>query len=79
MYLKVWYHLVKYKDLFPDIRVFELGSPDIKKISKLCSGRVSLLLHPSLYKAVKVTYPMDLGSIVLDGRITTELGTWSLG
>lgn len=28
--LKVWNHLLGAKDLFPEIRLFELGSPDLK-------------------------------------------------
>lgn len=37
------------------------------------------MLHPSLYRAVKLTYPMDISGIVLEGRMTSELGVGSLG
>lgn len=29
-----------------------------------------MLLHLSLYRALKLTYSMDVGDIVLDGRMT---------
>lgn len=68
---------------FADIRMMELGSPGPptkkKKLQKFCSGRVSVLLHSSLYKVVKLTYPTDFGGIVPDGRMTAEVGTGCLG
>lgn len=30
-YLDLWYHLFEAKDMFPEIRVFELGLPKLKK------------------------------------------------
>lgn len=50
-----------------------LGSPKLKK------KKLPVLLHPSLYKALKLTYPMYVGVIVLDGRFTSEMGTGSIG
>lgn len=59
--------------------IFDLGSLELKKLSKFFSGRVPVLLHPSLYRAVKLAYPTDVDGTIRDGRITTEIGTGSLG
>lgn len=72
----MWFHLDEAKDAFPDIRMMVKLK---KMLSEFCARRVPILLHPSLYRAVKLTYPMDVGGIVLDGRMTSEIGTGSLG
>ena len=41
-------------------------------------GRVLVVLHPSLYKAVKLTFPRDIGGLVHDGAITNEMATGSM-
>ena len=43
-----------------------------------CSGRVPILVHPSLYRSLKLRFPIDVGGITRDNRVTTELGTGSL-
>ena len=43
-----------------------------------CSGLVSIYIHPSFYRSVKVCYSIDVGGESRDGRGTTELGTHSL-
>lgn len=78
-YLKGCNHLFEAKHIFPDIRMIEFGSPDLKKLRQYCAGKVPGLLHPSLYRAVKVTYHMDIGGIVLDRQMTSELGIGNLG
>lgn len=44
----------------------------------MCAGRGLVLLHPSLHRALKLTFPTDVGVIVQDSRITTDIGTESL-
>lgn len=78
-YINVWVHLFEAREAYPGIRMVELDSPDLIKLHNFCTGRVPLRLHPSLHRALKLTYPTDVGGIVLDGRMTTELGTGSLG
>lgn len=63
----------------PEIRMVEFGSPDLIKLHNFCAGRVPVRLHPLLYRALKLTYPTDVGSFVLDGGMRTELGIGSLG
>ena len=46
-----------------------------------CKGlarRVPVVLHPSLYRAVKLTYPRDIGGLAHDGVITNEMATGSM-
>ena len=49
-----------------------------KKMLPFCSGRVPILVHPSFYRSLKLRYPMDVGGITRDDRVSTELGTGSL-
>lgn len=53
--------------------------PDLKRLLRFFTGRISAILHPFVYRALILTYPMDVGGIVLDGRMTPEMGTGSLG
>lgn len=77
--LKVWDYLAIAKKAFPNIRMAQMRAPDFKKISQSCAGRDPVRLHPSLYKALKLIFPTDVCSIVKDGRVTTDIGTGSLG
>lgn len=72
-------HLYEAMDNFPNIPVFELGLPKLKKLAKFSAGRVLVLFHPTLYRALKPKYPIDIGSIVLDGWMTLEIGIGSIG
>ena len=49
-----------------------------QKMLPFCSGRVPILVHPSFYRSLKLRYPMDVGGITRDDRVSTELGTGSL-
>lgn len=58
----------------------EVRTRDLKKkLQKCCTERVLVILHPTLHRALKLMYPTDVGGIVLDVRITTEMGTGNLG
>lgn len=59
--------------------MMELENGNLRKLKQFCAGRVPVLLHHFLYRAVKLTYPTDVGGIVLDGRMITEWGAGSLG
>ena len=41
-------------------------------------GRVPVVFHPSLYRAVKLTFPRDIGGLAHDGAITNEMATGSM-
>ena len=61
-----------------DIRLAELEHPSLQKMLSNCAGRVPIYVHPSFYRSIKLRYPLDVGGISRDGRVTTELGTGSL-
>lgn len=54
----------------------KVDSPDWEIMSK-CAGSL-IILHHTLYSALKLTYPTDVGEIVLEGRITSEMDAGSL-
>ena len=60
------------------IKLAELEHPFLKKCIPYCSGRVPILVHPSLYRSLKLKFPIDVGRITRDNRVRTELGTGSL-
>lgn len=78
-YLKVWTNLYKAKDAVPEQSMAQTGTTDLKKLSRSCAEWVTGLFHLSEYRAFKLKYPIDVGGIVLDERMTSELGTESLG
>ena len=48
----------------------------IKDTHNACKGligRVPVVLHPSLYRAVKLTFLRDIGDLAHDGAITNEM------
>ena len=53
--------------------------PEITKHASLCRGRVPVLMHPSLYRAAKLTFPRHVGGLSQDGTITIDMGHESLG
>lgn len=50
----------------------QMGTLYMKKLLRFCSGRV-LVLHLSLYMALKLMHPMDVDGIVLDERMGTRI------
>lgn len=52
---------------------------NVTKLQQFCSGRFPLLVHPSLYRALKQTFPLDIGGLSPDGTIKSEMGTGSMG
>ena len=61
-----------------DISLAELEHPSLKKIMSFCSVRVLIYVHPSFYRSLKLRYPLHVGGLFRDDRVTTELGTGSL-
>ncbi len=56
----------------------DLRHQSLKKLLPFCSGRVPIFVHPSFYRSLKLRYPVDVGGITRDDRVSTELGTGSL-
>ena len=61
-----------------DVMLANTKNAMLKKMLPFCSGRVPILVHPSFYRSLKLRYPMDVGGITMDDRVSTELGTGSL-
>ena len=61
-----------------DMKLAEMEYPSLKKMLTHCAGRVSIYVHPSFYRSLKLRYPLNIGGISKDGRVTTELGFGSL-
>ena len=61
-----------------DVRLAEMEHPPLKKMLSFCSVRVPIYVHPCFHRALNLKYPLDVGWISRDGRVTTELGTGSL-
>ena len=60
------------------MKLAELEHSSVKKCIPYGSGRVPILVHPSLYRSLKLRFPIDVGGITRDNRVSTELGTGSL-
>ena len=60
------------------VELTELEHPSLKRCLPYCTGRVPILVHPSLYRSLKVRFPMDVGRVSRNFRMTTELGSGSL-
>ena len=61
-----------------DVMLADTKNVILKKMLPFFSGRVPILVHPSIYRSLKLRYPMDVGGITRDDRVSTELGTGSL-
>ena len=61
-----------------DIRLAEMEHPSLNIMSTKYTGRVPIYVHPSYYRSLKLRYPLDVGGIPRDDRVTSELGTGSL-
>ena len=61
-----------------DVMLADLRHQSLKKLLPFCAGRVPILVHPSFYRSLKLRYPVDVGGITRDDRVSTELGTGSL-
>ncbi len=61
-----------------DAMLADLRHQSLKKLLPFCSGRVPILVHPTFYRSLKLRYPVDVGGITRDDRVSTELGTGSL-
>ena len=55
-----------------------LEDSSLHRMLNFSAGRVPILVHPSLYRCLKVRFPLDVGGVSRNGRVTIELGTGSL-
>lgn len=45
------------------------------KLKQNWTGRLPVFVQPSLYRALKVAFPQDIGGLSLDDTIKSEIGT----
>ena len=67
---EVWTMLDAAQDAFSDLKLFEEEDPSLESLAARCRDRVPIYVHPSFYRALKLTYPYDVGGLVRDGRFT---------
>ena len=71
----VWQFLDTVRQTDMGVKLAELEHFSLRRCLPFSSGRVLILVHPSLYRSLKVRYPLDVSR---DDRANTELGTGSL-
>ena len=76
--LKMWRILESGSKTELGVRLEELEHPSLKKISRFCSGLALIYVHPSFFRTSNLMSPLDVGGLIRDGRVTTEVGTGSL-
>ena len=74
----VWKFLDTVRKTNTGVVLAELEHSSLKRCLPYCSGRIPILVHPSLYRSLKVRFPLDVGGVSKKCRMTTELGTGSL-
>ena len=80
--VRAW-DLIEYsKKAFPDIVMVNMGNEEdktIRSVRNKIAGRLPLYVHPSLYRALKLMYPSEVGVIVRDGHVPHDHGHGNLG
>lgn len=56
-----------------------LENEDTKELKQLFSGKVTDLVHPSLYRVLKLIYLCDIDGLTYDGTIKTMIIQVSMG
>lgn len=51
----------------PSKNLWMAQSPELKKMFEISAGMVPVLLHPFLYRALKLTFPKNVGGVVSGG------------
>ena len=74
----VWKFLSTVCQTYTGMKLAELEHSSLKKCIPFCSGKVPIFVHPSLYRSLKLRFPIHVGGITKDNRVTTELVTGSL-
>lgn len=64
-------------EFFPPMACFD--DDIVKKLQQYCSGSSPVFVHPSLYRALKITFSLDIGGLSPDDTIKSEMGTGSMG
>lgn len=60
-------------------RLAYVEDENIKRFQHYCTGRTPRFVHPSLYRALKLTFPLDVGGPYPEDPIRSEMGLGSIG
>ena len=74
----VWKFLDTVRQTNTGVVLAELEHSSLKRCLPFCAGRTPILVHPSLYRSLKVRFLLYVGGVSRKCRIMTELGTGSL-
>ena len=66
------------KELWKPVGLADMEHKSLNVVATKCTGRVPIYAHPSFYRSLKLRYPVDVGGITRNVRVSTELGTGSL-
>ena len=75
----VWQFLDKASQADVGVRLVEMEHTSRKKMLSYYSIRVLIYAHCSFYRTLNLKFPMDVVGLSRDDRVTTEIGTGSLG
>ena len=67
----VWKFLDTVRQTDTGVELVGLEHSSLKRCLPYCSGRVPILVHPSLYRSLKVQFPLDVGGVSRKCRMTT--------
>ena len=76
---QVWDLMEEAIAAFPDQKMADWSDISLREIEKNCVGRVPVLVHPTLYRAMKCKFPGDVGSLAHPGQITSGMCDGDLG
>ena len=77
---QVWDLIEEAISAFPDLKMADCTDISLRELQELCVGRVPVLVHPTLYRAMKLKFPRDVGSLALrPGEITSGMCSGDLG
>lgn len=71
--------MIEVKKTFETSPIIITENKELSKLKQFCAGRAPVVVHPSLYRALKLTFSCDVGGISHNGTIKTEMATESMG
>ena len=77
--ISVWRTITAAESAFPGVVLVKRVHPSLTNMKAKCKGRAPIFIHPSLYRAIKIRFPHDVGGVARTDTVTKELGIDSLG
>ena len=76
---QVWELIQEAVNAFPSLRMADWTDPSLEPMQKKCRGRIPILVHPTLYRAIKLTFPLDVGRLALNKNLTDYMRSGDMG